>query len=217
MSAARCASLIAVCLLAAGMPATQPKIVPVYGAESPQAVMSALQSAIAADDFNAMLPLISPQGRQDLADDAITALILALNFLDPDNPMPGSTPIPPSAIESRRKAYAETLDVARETLRPFGLGGLVGKPPLSPVTKDTLDAVLTHTDTVVLMRSLYATLQQISRLMGIEKTDEKKIPWSFGTVSDYQITGDTATAKSGTDTLEFERIDGRWYLKAPTP
>jgi hypothetical protein len=34
-------------------------------------------------------------------------------------------------------------------------------------------------------------------------------------VTDYKITGDKATAKSGTETIDFVKVDGRWYLKPP--
>jgi len=208
--------LIALCLFAAAVPSVQQKPAPpVYGAESPQAVMAAMETAIAADDFNAMLPLISPESREELADDAITALVLALNFFNPDDPMPGTTPVPPGEIESKRKSYRAALDIARDALRPYGLDTLIGQPPLAPRTKDALDAALQQADTVVLMRSLYAALQQISTTLGMEKTDEKKVPWTFGKVTDYQISGDTATARTATDTIEFERIQGRWYLKPP--
>lgn len=216
MSAARRVTLIALCLFAAAVPSSvQKPTSPVYGAESPQAVMAAMETATAADDFNAMLPLISPQGREDLADDAITALVLALNFLNPDDPMPGTTPVAPAEIESKRKSYRAALDIARDALRPYALDTLIGQPPLAPRTKDALDAALPKADTVVLMRSLYAALQQIGTTLGMEKTDEKKVPWTFGKVTDYQISGDIATARTATDTIEFERIEGRWYLKPP--
>lgn len=216
MSAARRITLIALCLFAAGVPSVHQKpVAPVYGAETPQAVMTAMEAAIAADDFNAMLPLISPQGREDLANDAITALVLALNFLNPDDPMPRTTPVPPGELESKRKNYQAALGIARDALRPYALDTLIGQPPLAPRTKDALDAALAKADTVVLMRSLYTALQQIGTTLGMEKTDEKKVPWRFGKVTDYQISGDTATARTGTDTIEFERIQGRWYLKPP--
>ena len=37
----------------------------------------------------------------------------------------------------------------------------------------------------------------------------------MGSVSDYKISGDKATAKEGTGTIDFERINGRWYLAPP--
>lgn len=216
MSAARRVILIALCLFAAGVPSVRQKpATPIYGAESPQAVMAAMEAAIAADDFAAVLPLISPQGREELANDAITALVLALNFLNPDDPVPGTTPVPPDEIDGKRKSYRAAVEIARAALTPYGLDTLIGQPPLSPRTKDALDAALPQADTVVLMRSLYTALEQIGAALGMEKTNDKKVPWTFGKVTDYQIAGDTATARSERDTIEFERVQGRWYLKPP--
>jgi hypothetical protein len=129
--------------------------------------------------------------------------------------MPGSKPIPPAELEAKRKNYRAAVDVARQTLRPYGLDKLIGQPPLSPEVKDVLEAALTNADTVTLMQSLFTSLEKIGTLLGMEKSDDKKLPWTFGKVSDYQVTGDSATAKTDTDTIEFERVDGRGYLKPP--
>ena len=74
---------------------------------------------------------------------------------------------------------------------------------------------LSRTDTVVLMQSLYSALDRIGKLLGTERTDEKKLQMTFGKVTDFVINGDSATAKANGDPIEFERLDGRWYLKPP--
>jgi hypothetical protein len=43
----------------------------------------------------------------------------------------------------------------------------------------------------------------------------KKLQMTFGKVTDFVINGDSATAKADGDPIEFERLDGRWYLKPP--
>lgn len=213
MSAVSRIGLVALCVLAAQTAA--PQSTPIYGAESPQAVMAAMEKAIAADDFPAVISLITPSRRKELAEDAVTGLIVALNFMDPDKPAAGGTPVPESERAAKRKSYRAAVDVARETLRPHGLDGLIGQAPLTPFSKDIFELALTRTDTVVLMRSLYAALDRIGGLLGMDRSDEKKLLMTFGTVTDFEITGDTATAKSDADTIEFERLQGRWYLKRP--
>ena len=213
MSAVSRTGLVALCVLAAQTAAPQPT--PIYGAESPQAVMAAMEKAIAADDFPAVISLISPSKRKELAEDAITGLIVALNFMDPDKPAAGDTPMPESERAARRKSYRAAVEVARETLRPHGLDGLIGQAPLTPLSKDIFELALTRTDTVVLMRSLYAALDRIGGVLGIDRSDERKLLMTFGAVTDFEITGDTATAKAEADTIEFERLSGRWYLKRP--
>ena len=211
MSAVLRVSLIAICLLMTAYPSTQ--VTPVYGAESPQAVMAAMERAIAADDFSAVMPLVSPDGRKDLAEDAISGLILALKFLDPDGSAPEMTSIPEPEREAKRRSYRAAVDVARTTLRPHRLDGLIGQAPISPNTRDIMELALSKTDTVVLMRSLFAALEQIRVLLNMEHGDEKKMPWNFGKVASYEINGDHATAKTDDQTIEFERVDDRWYFK----
>jgi len=191
------------------------QISPTYGAESPQAVVAAMEKALAADDFGAVMPLISPTGRKDLAEDAVTALIVTLNFTDPDKPSTGSAALTAAERAVKRATHRAAVEIARETLRPHGLDGLIGQAPLSPLSKDVFALALDRTDTVVLMQSLYAALNRISQLLGMERSDEKKLPMTFGSVTDYEVSGDTATAKTTGQTIEFERLDGRWYLKAP--
>jgi hypothetical protein len=213
MSAGFRMCLVALCLLAAQPSSLQPT--PVYGAESPQALIAQMEKAMAVDDFGAVMPLISPAGRKEMAEDAITALIVALSFLDPDNPAPGSDPVPEAERDTKRKNHRAAVEVARETLKPYGLAGLIGQSPISPLTKDVFELALTRADTVVLMRSLFAALDRIGTLLGMERSDEKKLPMTLGNVTDFQVTGDTATAKGDGQTIEFERLQGRWYLKPP--
>jgi hypothetical protein len=34
-------------------------------------------------------------------------------------------------------------------------------------------------------------------------------------VTDYKIQGDRATAKAGKETVDFVKVGGRWFMKAP--
>lgn len=201
------------CLSVAAPAVGQPT--PTYGADSPQALMAAMEKAIAADDFGAVMPLISPSGRQELAEDAITALIVALNFMDPDKATAGGATLTDAERETKRRNHQAAVEVARQTLSPHGLDGLLGQAPLSPLSKDVFVLALSRTDTVVLMQSLYAALDRIGKLLGTERTDEKKLQMAFGKITDFAINGDSATAKADGDPIEFERLDGRWYLKPP--
>jgi hypothetical protein len=211
MPAAVRVCLLSLCLLATGVQPTQ--LGPVYGADSPQALVAMFEKAMAVDDFAAIMPLISPTGRKELAEDAIGALIVALNYTDPDNPAPGST-ISESERDTKRKNHRAAVEVARDTLRPHGLDGLIGESPITPLSKDVFELALTRTDTVLLMQSLFPALDRISVLLGTER-NETKLPASLGKITDFQIQGDSATAKANGGLIEFERLQGRWYLKPP--
>ena len=45
-----------------------------------------------------------------------------------------------------------------------------------------------------------------------ESKREEKKPFALGEVTDYEIQGDRATAKAGDETVEFVKVDGRWYF-----
>ena len=213
MPAGSCNVFLAVVAFAAQ--ATAIRISPTYGADSPQTLVATMEKALAADDFGSVIPLISPAGRKDLAEDAVTALIVALNFTDPDKSSTGSAALTAAEREVTRANHRAAVEIARNTLRPHGLDGVIDQAPLSPLSKDVFALALDRTDTVVLMQSLFSALDRISTLLGTERSDEKKLPMTFGTATDYQVSGDTATARTSGQTIEFERLEGRWYLKAP--
>lgn len=189
----------------------------VYGGDSPQAVVAALQKAIAGDDFKATLPYISPDSRRALADDAIGGLLIVIAFTNPDDAMPGKKPLPPAELAAKRKGYRAVVDLARQTLEPHGLDGIVGKPALAPETQKAVAAALARTDTVVLMGSLVDAMEKIGPLLGMKNDDDPRIPFRIGAVTDYRVAGDAASAKSEGESLEFVRIDGRWYFAPPAP
>lgn len=188
-----------------------------YGAASPQAVVAALQKAMTSNDLAASVPLIAPAGREEMAKDLIGGVLIALAMFDPDVPAIVGKPPSKTELEAQRKSYRTGLGLVRQALKPHGLDSLVGKP-LTPETepgfKAAISAALPKTDTVVLATALLAVMDRVAPMMGMPKPDPTPI-FSFRTVTDYKVDGDRATAKADSGTLEFERVQGRWYIKAP--
>jgi hypothetical protein len=189
----------------------------VYGGATPQEVVAGLQKAAKAGDLNTAFTFISPAGRTELAGDAVAGVLMVLAFSDPSDPMPGGKPLPKAELDAKMKQYRSAVDMVKETLKPYGLDVVVGKPALSPETKKVMDASLAKADTVALMTSLMATMDKIGPMLGMKKGEKPGLPFDVGTVSDYKITGDKATAKSTSETLDFVKIDGRWYINPPKP
>jgi hypothetical protein len=189
----------------------------VYGGATPQEVVTGLQKAVKSGDVSSAFGYISPAGRTRLADEAVVGVVMVLQFSDPSDPMPGSKPLPKAELDAKIKQYRAAVDLAKATLKPYGLDVIVGKPPLSPETKKVMDANLPKADTVALMTNLLATMEKIGPMVGMKKTERPPLPFEVGTVTDYKISGDKATAKATNETLEFVRIDGRWYLNPPAP
>jgi hypothetical protein len=187
----------------------------VYGGATPQEVMAVMEKAIKADDFGMAVSVVSPAGRSSLASEGLTSLLTIIRFSSPDSPLPGQ-PAPSKAdLEKQKKDYRTLVDLVTAALKPHGMDTLVGKPPLSVDTEKAMDAALAKTDTVVLLSSLMATMEKVGPLLGMKPDGGAKVPFKFGPVTGYKITGDNATAKAGTEPLDFVRIGGRWYLTPP--
>jgi hypothetical protein len=194
--------------------ATEPA--PPYGAESPQAVVAALERAKADGDPAATVAVISPRGRRELARESVTGVLMVLRFSDPDDQPPGSPPLAAAERDVKRRQYQETVDLARQALDPHGLGELIGRAPLSDEVAKALGSRLDRADTVSLLAGVLPLLGQLGNVLDLDDGDASP-PFTIdlGPVSGYQVEGDRATAKAASETVEFERIDGRWYLAPP--
>ena len=202
--------LVPMLLAAAALPLAQGTIA--RGAASPQEAVAAFKKAVAANDVAAALPLFSPAGLKELASEGVAGMLMILAFADPEDPMPG-TPAPTAA---QRKQYQQAVALVRQTLKPYGMDGLIGKPPLAAGTQSAIDAALGKADALALTTSLFATLMKIAPMLGMKETaDASPLP-QFGDVTDFSISGDTATARDGARTIDFVRVGGRWYLTPPS-
>jgi hypothetical protein len=186
-----------------------------YGAVSPQEAVAALAKASAANDILPAIPVISPDGLKLVANEGVTGLLMVLAFSDPDDAMPGSTKPTKTELDAKRKQYVAAKDLAARTLKPYGLDALIGKPVMAPDTQKSLDAALDKADNVVLVTSLYGAMVKIGPMLGMKKNPKPTPLVEIGTVTGYKIDGDRATAQNGAETLNFTRIDGRWYIEPP--
>lgn len=190
----------------------------VYGGATPEEVVAGLQKAAKANDFLGAISFISPDGRKELANEGVTGVVMVLAFTDPDDPMPGGKSLSEAELAAKRKSYKEAMELAKATLKPHGLDGFIGKPAMSDETQKAIDAALSKADTVALMTSLMGAMEKMGPMLGMTKKAEgPKMPFNFGTVTDYQIAGDKATAKNGAETLDFVKIENRWFISPPKP
>lgn len=188
-----------------------------YGGDTPQAVVAGLQQAMKADNFAAAMPFVSPAGRRELASEGISALLMFFAFADPNDAMPGGKPLSKAELDAKRKSYRTAVDTARKTLKPHGLDKVIGRPPMAQETQQTIDTAVAKADTVVLVTSLMSMMDRLGPMLGMQRGDKPKVPFTLGNVTNYRIDGDRATARAAKETLEFERIDARWYIKPPAP
>lgn len=202
-------------LAAAGALPLVAQVAKPYGAASPQDVVAALKKAAAANDMMAALPVISPNGLKQIANEGVTGLLMVLAFSDPDDAMPGAPKPSKTELDAKRKSYKQALDLATGVLKPYGLDTMIGKPVLAPEVQKPLDAALDKADKVALINSLYGSLVKIGPLLGMKQTPKPEPLVEVGNVTAYKINGDKATAQNGAETMDFVRIDGRWYVEPP--
>ena len=187
---------------------------PGAGAASPQEAVATLQKA-AGDPLQA-LAVISPNGLKELANEAVTGTLMILAFSDPDDPMPGGPKPTAAELAAKKKSYAQAKALATDALKPYGLDSYIGKAGImADATQKTLNATLDKTDNAALVTSLYNSLLKIGPLLGMK---EKPKPDPFikaGSVTDYKINGDKATAQNNAETMNFVKINGRWYIESP--
>jgi hypothetical protein len=187
-----------------------------YGATTPQAAVATLKSAMTANDYAAVFPVVAPDALKGLASEGVTGLLMVLAFSDPDDAMPGAPKPSKAELDAKRRSYKDARDLAAATLKPYGLDTLIGKPVLATATQDALEAGLAKADPVVLMTSLLGALDKIGPMLGMKKDAKPEPIVPLGNVTGYKIAGDTATAQNGAETIDFRRIDGRWYLIPPS-
>ena len=94
------------------------------GAASPEEAVAILQKATAAGDMLQALPVISPGGLKQIADEGVTGLLMVLAFSDPDDPMPGGPKPTNAELAAKRKQYKQAVDLAMQTMKPYGLDTL---------------------------------------------------------------------------------------------
>jgi hypothetical protein len=185
------------------------------GAASPQEAVAALTKASGGTDVLAALPVISPNGLKVVANEGVTGLLMVLAFSDPDDGMPGSTKPSKTELDAKRKQYQQAMGLATQTLKPYGLDALIGKPVLAAETQRSLDAALDKADNVALITSLYGAMTKMGPLLGMKQNPKPEPLVKVGTVTGYKVDGDKATAQNGAGTMDFVRIGGRWYIEPP--
>jgi hypothetical protein len=188
----------------------------VYGAESPQAVVAALQLAVKNNDALGVMAFIAPMPRREFAAQIVSALLIFFRVANPDDHEPGDTPPSKRELDAKRKAYRAAANTARKTLKPYGLDKIIGRQAMEPETERMIASAVAKIDTVMLLRTMASLTEQIGPTLGMKRGDNPTLPLELGTVTNYQIDGDRATARNARETLEFQRVAMRWYLSSST-
>ena len=205
-------ALLALLIIAAEPLAQGPKS---SGAATPQEAVAMIKQATTSNDFLLALPVISPRGLKVIAGEGVTGVLMVLAFSDPDDAMPGSAKPAKAELDAQRKKYKAALDVATATLKPYGLDTLIGKPVLAPDVQKSIEAALDKADNTTLIASLFGAMVKMGPMLGMKEAPKPDALVKVGNVTGYKIDGDQATAQNGAETMDFIRINGRWYIEPP--
>ena len=203
-----------------------------YGGETPQAVVERLNKAGQSKDFSEIAACLAPEDRNELAVGLLLGAGMMIGFMQMGGDMmqgmaegmaEGMSGQEMTAEQKKemekgkKEAEAKAADLQKRYDTILGKHKLAEKMEEGPgAASGEGDAALRElfkgVDTVALVSDLGALMTELG-----ESADDGKISEQFEkqAVTDYTIEGDRATAKSGSETVEFVKVDGRWYVKAP--
>jgi len=214
-----------------------------YGGATPQDAVARLKAGAEAGDFGEILAVLAPEDRKVLGGTMLMMTVMMVGFSQMAGEMAGgmaegmaeafgeegegvSAEQQAEIDAAKAEAAAEGAKLMaklRAVLEPHGLAGLIdGEPEPGSDEDEAMERALEGADMVVLTQDLMTLLGEIDDdgddADGGDTDgpgDEMQPPWVDDEVTGYEVEGDRATARAGDETIDFVRVDGRWYLKMP--
>ncbi len=210
----------------------------VLGGETPQAVFARLVKAADKGDFGEMVACMEPESRADATMGILMGATMMVAFMDMGSGMAGAMaegvseatgeemkPEDKAKLAKQKEQAAAKIKEAKDSLskilKKYGLPDLMD--PNTPAPKEgSAKEMLAKVDQPALAADLTRFLDQFGdkgekgeqggKGEPKEAAGKAQMPHE---ATDYVITGDHATAKAGGETMEFVKIDGRWFIKEP--
>lgn len=203
------------------------------GGESPQAVVERINRAGETEDFGEFVNCIEPKGRSQLTGGMLAVVTMTIAFMDMGGEMMGGMAegmaegMSGEELSAEQKAEIEKgkQEAANESkeikerfaavLEKHGMPDLLD-PNLNLPQDTERDELFANVDHGAFLTDLMGVMEALGD--GEEATEEASMPLPFNNaleVKNYKIEGDHATADASGETVDFVRIDGRWYLALP--
>jgi hypothetical protein len=221
--------LLAALALAPPAAAAPPPAAP--GAGSPQALVERLRSALAEENFREVAACLAPAERREMALALLMGSSMMVAFMEMGGDLAAGMAqgVAEGVAESaggevtaeqkreieqaREEAKAKAAAMQQKHAAILDRHGLAERmasdaapgADLSP--EAGLAALLAGVDE----GALIADLMTFFTDMG--ESEERRMIELPPAVTDYRIEGDRATASAGDQTVEFVRVEGRWYFK----
>lgn len=179
---------------------------------TPQAALDALQAAVTTGDVRTIVSLITPEGQQRLAKEAVMGSLAMLAFADPDDPNPMGPKPAPAELAAQKKAYGAVKAAITAALKPSGLDAAMGKPLIPAM--EIVEAKIGAADSAALVPTLYDAVVKHGPALGMKQTPTLM---KIGPFTNLKVDGDHATVKSGPRTMKIDKVGGKWLVDAPLP
>lgn len=207
------------------------------GGETPQAVVARLEKAMADQDLAEMLACVTPSSRREASLMLVAGAGMMVAFMAMGSAMgaemaegfaageDGEVPAEEKAKleEQKRAAEAKAAELQARyegILERHGVTAMMDDEtplPEDPAARRAeLDRLFADTDDIALIRDLLAMLEDLGEGEGGGGSPRSPVNLP-GAVTDYVVEGDTATARSGDETIHFQRVGGRWYVEPEAP
>ena len=197
------------------------------GADTPQALVARVNKASEAKDVAEITACLDRESRMEMSVMMMLGAVMMVGFMGMGAEMAEgmADAMGDGSEETKKKTAAGKAEVAAKaekataalsaTFKKHGLPDLMDdKAREGAADPKVLMAKIDHPSFV---RDMLAILESV----GEGKKDEGdgdgpggKMP-DTKNVTDYKISGDTATARAGDETIEFVKEDGRWFMKMP--
>jgi hypothetical protein len=213
--------------LASGLATSWGQAATVLGAKTPQAVVARMSKGADAGDVAEIVACMDPDSRADATMAMVMGATMMVAFMDMGAGMAGGMadgmgdsgamkPEDKAKLEKEKAAAAAKAKKAKASLsallKKYGLPDFLD--PSTPKPKSGSGrAMLSKVDQPALVADLNRLMDEIGDKDSKNQSHDA-VP-APDDVTDYAIAGDHATAKAGSKTLEFVKVDGRWFIKTP--
>jgi hypothetical protein len=209
---------LVVCTLALN-PALAHAAIPL-GADTPQALVARLEKAAANKDMAELAACLDPESRAQMSAMMMLAGVMMVGFMGMGSEMAGSMAGDDAAAKEKATASKKEADakIAKAKADMSAIFKKYGLPDFTdenaPEPQGDPKTMFAKIDQPAFIKDMTGFLQTIGDKDKQQGGPTDKMP-DMKKVTDYKITGDTGTAKAGTETLDFVKVDGKWYLKMP--
>jgi hypothetical protein len=203
---------------------------PPPGAESPQALVARLRGALAKEDFREVAACLAPADRREMALALLMGTSMMVAFMEMGGELAAGmaegiaedaaagagaevSAEQKQEIESARdQAAGKGEDLKSKHAAILAEHGLAERMAAGPTVEPAAPEAAAETLVAgVDEAALIADLMRFFTDMG--ESEERQMIALPPEVTDYRVEGDRATARSGEETVEFVRVEGRWYFK----